>query len=95
LTYVEYHLETISNYRENDIEGIPWRGQFRIDTIDGAPVGKVDSISVVQANNFGTPGLGDLNAIVRSGDNLKLYWQEDRGNHTWHGPVPLPGSGFS
>jgi hypothetical protein len=45
----------------------------------GNLIGKIDSISLVQANNFGTPGLGDLNAILRTGDALKLFWQEDRG----------------
>jgi hypothetical protein len=66
-------------FRENDVEGFPWRGPYVIDTIDGKPAGKIDSISLVQANNFGTPGLGDLKAIVRTGDALKLFWQEDRG----------------
>jgi hypothetical protein len=72
-----------------------WNGPTIIDkTVEGNSVGKVDAISMVQANNFGTPGLGDLNIIVRSGDTLKLFWQEDRGNHTWHRPYAVPGTGF-
>jgi hypothetical protein len=92
--------------RDNDNASLPWNGPYRIDkaildlstgvtgTIAQGTVGKVDAISMVQANNFGTPGLGDLNVIVRSGDKLKLFWQEDRGDHRWHGPILLPGTGF-
>jgi hypothetical protein len=83
-------------FRENDVDGLPWRGPFTIDnTAEGNPVGRVDAISLIQANNFGTPGLGDLNVIVRSGDNLKLFWQEDRGTHPWHTGETLPGSGYT
>jgi hypothetical protein len=93
-------------WRDNDNASLPWNGPTRIDKatlefstgavgeIAQSAVGKVDAISMVQANNFGTPGLGDLNVIVRSGDKLKLFWQEDRGDYQWHGPYPLPGTGF-
>ena len=93
-------------WRDNDSRDLYWNGPSRIDKatlnlgtgatgeIAQGTVGKVDAISMVQADNFGTHGLGDFNVIVRSGDKLKLFWQEDRGDFPWHGPYPLPGSGF-
>jgi hypothetical protein len=41
-----------------------WNGPTPIDTVEGNAVGRVDAIAVLQARNFGTPSLGDLNAIV-------------------------------
>lgn len=79
-------------WRDND-KDLTWNQRI-IDTVDGQPVGKIDSISLVQANNFGTPGLGDFNAIARIGDQLQLFWMSDI-TKEWHRGELLPGSGYS
>lgn len=81
-------------WRDNDSQDLHSNGPSIIDRSVVGFIGKVDAISIVQANNFGTAGLGELNVIVRSVDKLKFFWQEDRGDHPWHGPYPLPGTGL-
>jgi hypothetical protein len=68
-------------FRENDVEGLPWRGPFPV-AVDS---GHIDEMSLIQSN------YGDfLEIVARYGNNLGFIWRDGPPNFIWHGPFFLP-----
>jgi hypothetical protein len=61
-------------WRENDTNGLPWRGPV----IFGQDLGYFDSVSLIQSN-FGA-GRGNLEIIARQGNRLVGFWREYNAN---------------
>ncbi len=71
-------------WRNNDDPALPWNGPYPF----GESVGDVDDVALAESN-FGNPG--NLELIVRAGDQLLFFWRDSGPSFTWNGPYPITG----
>jgi len=71
-------------WRNNDDPALPWNGPYPF----GGSVGDVDDVALVESN-FGNPG--NLELVVRAGDQLLFFWRDSGPAFTWNGPYPITG----
>ncbi|HEV2121413.1 MAG TPA: hypothetical protein VGW38_01390, partial [Chloroflexota bacterium] len=67
-------------WRNNNAAGFPWIGPQFFGS------GDILGVSLIQST-LGTPGLGNLEVVVRERDLLGLYQRSDQAPFTWYGPL--------
>jgi Thiol-activated cytolysin len=72
-------------WRNNDAAGTPWVGPSRIAEASG----QIGAVTLIQSN-FGSPG--NLEIVVRAGDNIHAYSRDSNPALQWSGPIEI-GSG--
>jgi hypothetical protein len=74
-------------FRDNDDQNPTWHGP----TVFAQNIGSVDSVSLIQSN-FGYPG--NLEIVVRFGDELLFFFRDSGPAFHWYGPYQVtPGYG--
>src|SRR6266550_2661315 len=71
-------------WRDNDNPALPWSAPQFFAT------GTFSSSSLIQSN-FGTPGIGNLEVVAKTGNNLVHFWRNDQTPLTWSGPTSIAG----
>ncbi|MEO6845328.1 MAG: hypothetical protein ABI184_09150 [Ginsengibacter sp.] len=74
--------------RNNDISYLPWSDAFSF----AENLGKVDAVSLIQSN-YGTPG--NLELIVRAGNQLNSLWRDSGPAFQWSNPAIIGTAGVS
>ncbi|HEU0016148.1 MAG TPA: galactose oxidase-like domain-containing protein [Longimicrobium sp.] len=72
-------------WRNNDVAGFPWSGP----AIAFGSTGDVSAASLIQSN-YGAAG--NLEAVVREGNQLFHIWRDDGASWRWQGRTYLPGA---
>jgi hypothetical protein len=74
--------------RNNDISYLPWSFPFSF----AGDLGKADAVSMIQSN-YGPPG--NLELMVRVGDQLYSLWRDSGPSFQWSIPVKIGAAGVS